>query len=253
LIKYFVSFFFLTKTTISFFYIGERYRVFIRFVNHATGGVSYLRCLRSSESPVTFSEFIHEAVGCACEEKKTCDALKLQSPCKRPCVGAVSRVRRRWKLRSRQYGICIWTILDISTSALAVEKKFARPIRAADRPLRVVYIHHGKIFLRHCGRVGAGRLYKRKAQIRRSGRLKRASESRWEMMRPAVVCFPLKLYLNKVHFIAHRRWDATRGAFEICERASQLCTWYITYMIGSAIFAEKNPIIRSDFTRVGHR
>lgn len=115
-------------------------------------------------------------------KKKTCDALKLQSPCKRPCVGAVSRVRRRWKLRSRQYGICIWTILDISTSALAIEKKFARPIRAADRPLRVVYIHHGKIFLRHCGRVGAGYLYKRKAQIRRSGQLKRASENhdeRW--------------------------------------------------------------------------
>jgi hypothetical protein len=47
-------------------------------------------------------------------------------------------------------------------------KKFTRPISAADRPLRVVYIHRGKIFLRGCGfaRSAVRETWKRKRRVK---------------------------------------------------------------------------------------
>jgi len=48
--------------------------------------------------------------------KKKRNALKLQSPCKRSCCRHFSR-SASLKITNRHYGICIWTILDISTAS----------------------------------------------------------------------------------------------------------------------------------------
>lgn len=66
------------------------------------------------------------------------------------------------------------------------------------------------------------------------------------MTRAAVVCFPLKLYLNKVHFIAQRRWDATlpKSASALRDYARDTSRTKRLYD-----FRRKGPIIGWDFIR----
>lgn len=107
-------------------------------------------------------------------------------------------------------------------------KKFTRPI-SADRPLRVVYIHHGKIFSRRCGRIilaaSIHGMFVQAARDAERGIL--PSRPAWIKSRGVVEvrsCFSLKICLNKYTSSRMadeaRRFRSLRPRFAITARAA---------------------------------
>lgn len=149
-------FFFFRRTTISLYNIRDRYRyLYSHFVDHPIDDVCHICAAfdRRREGFVTFSGVYTRSDRMHVREKR---ALKLQRVCVNGRVSAVSRrsapleitIASVWNLHLDDIGHfdVVGTLLDVG------EKIHSRESISAEPPLRVVYIHHGKIFLRRCGR-----------------------------------------------------------------------------------------------------